>query len=129
MTGPDDRFAACRNGKRGRMNVCLPCDNARKRRAEQMKADPFCISAVNRTVDYAPDNGPAVRLRIELQRQRAKGRPWRSAWPLAFSVALRDLDLVEQVSWRQAFSQTRSIWQTGYDRTMRGTMLALPEAA
>ena len=110
------------------MNVCLPCDNRRKRRAEQMKADPFCIAAVNRTVDLAPDNGPAVRLRLGLQRQRAEGRPWRSAWPLASSVALRDLDLAEQIDWRRVFAETRSTWQSGYDRTMVGRMLALPEA-
>ena len=53
---------------------------------------------------------------MELEAQRGRGRPFRIAWPIAMSAALRDLGVQEQVWWRRTFNEQKQVWQTSYSR-------------
>lgn len=97
-----------------RATRCRVCENARKRLHEQEGNDPESLSAVNRAVDAAPDPQPAVQLRLQLERLRASGRPWPSAWRQAVATVVRTLPPAEATAWRRVFSSTRGAWQGAY---------------
>lgn len=124
---PLEDFAA-RGNRRGPSWHCRPCSRASKRTQERRRADPDGRDAISFAVDHAPDRAPAIRLREELECHREGGRPWRSAWPHAQSVALRDLPVSEAEEWRQAFSAMQRAWEASYEGTATGLVMDLPGA-
>jgi hypothetical protein len=72
-----------------------------------------------RMVDNSPDSRPAVRLRLELERDRQQGFTFDAVfadeidWALdGFGLSGRDIE-----SWRVAFRATEDAWRAAYDRT------------
>lgn len=59
---------------------------------------------------------PPRVLREELVRQRAGGRSFRSAWPVAVSRALAGENMHVAIFWRAVWGEQRRIWQTSYSR-------------
>lgn len=57
---------------------------------------------------------PPERLRHELEEQRARGRAFRSAWPIATKAALDGLPLESQVWWRQTLTSQKKFWGACY---------------
>lgn len=93
---------------------CKPCTYARRREQEIARQRPNSLQGVNRHIDTVPDSRPPVRLRVELQRQRDAGKPFRAAWPPALRAALRGLTPREAAEWRAVFNATRPAWQGHY---------------
>jgi hypothetical protein len=60
---------------------------------------------------------PPERLRLELQRLRARGLTFTKAWPIATGIALRDESVETALFWRRAWAQQRSCWLLSYSRT------------
>ena len=59
---------------------------------------------------------PPRILREELERQRARGRSFRAAWPTAQRRALDRENMHVAVFWRRVWGEQRPIWQTSYNR-------------
>jgi hypothetical protein len=67
------------------------------------------------------------RLRRELEHQRERGRSFRQAWPVAVNAAVRGLDTTEEIVWRQAWREQRSVWQANYGGPNVRPRLFVPE--
>lgn len=124
-----DDFAVNRRSRGGRAGVCRLCDNARKRRSEARARDPEHPDHIAQRITEAPDPTPAATLRLELVRQRAKGRSFPVAWRIATNVALRGLPPQEGASWRSVFSSTRYAWEASYERSGQTVLAELTAAA
>lgn len=111
---PVSEFSRLARGRNGLETECRTCRNRRRRRSKAIADRPNGHEAINQAVEHAPDPQPAIRLRIELERLRDAGRPWRVAWPIAVGGALRDLPPGEAASWRRVFNETRGAWQGSY---------------
>ncbi len=59
---------------------------------------------------------PPERLRVELKRQRERGRTFKVAWRIGVSQAVRDLPFPQQRWWRDVFREQRTHWLLSYDR-------------
>jgi hypothetical protein len=75
------------HGSRGRGATCLVC--------KQLLAKGLVQPRVP---------SPAVRLRCELERRRARGEDFLVAWPAARHVALRPLSGRSRMDWLEVFS-------------------------
>jgi hypothetical protein len=83
-----------------------------------------------RMVDKSPDSRPAVRLRLELERDRQQGFSFDAVfadevdWALdaAFHLSGNDVE-----SWRVAFAATADAWRAAYDRTEPSSVFSLAD--
>src|ERR1700744_5624851 len=114
---PLDRMS--KSMKRGRTMVyrsCLPCSNARKRRAEHERAtapragDGAVIEPVT-VSDPAPARLLADLLREDRDRWAA---PFDVAWTDDLDFVLGRLSAAERQSWREVFEDTRAAWQAAW---------------
>jgi hypothetical protein len=112
---PISEMVRDRKGRNGVQPLCRACRRQQRHLAEH----PNAVSTINWWIDQAPDPSTAIRLREELAAQRRAGRPWRSAWSYALHETLRHMPLVDQISWRQAFSATKDQWRDSYRREGR----------
>ena len=78
-------------------------------------------------VERAPDRGPAILLRLELERLRAEGCTWSRAWTSALHTLLEQLPEQEARSWLDVFRSTASTWRLAYAGEPVGPGLFVPE--
>lgn len=89
----------------------------------------------HRLVDEAPDHRPAVRLRLELERDRALGLAFDDVFDdeVDYCLAEASMPRAQRDGWRIAFWSQREIWRAAYDGTgdtitrLRVGLLAEPE--
>lgn len=84
-------------------------------------------------VDVAPDHRVAVRLRRELERDRALGLEFDQVFDDEVDHCLSAMPRAQRDQWRIAFWSQREIWRSAYDGTgdtitqLRPELLAEPD--
>lgn len=64
----------------------------------------------------SPDSRPAIRLRVELNRDRRLGVPWPDAWSDDVWLAVSGFDRAERLAWLEVFDATAEMWRRAYLR-------------
>lgn len=102
-------------GPHGRPTLrCKPCHRRFKQRPEDAKA-----------IDAAPDNEPAIRLRVALAQSRAAGMHFDATWDAALEVALCGLSPFSRDDWQIAFRSTKLYWREAYHRSPSSADMSL----
>jgi hypothetical protein len=110
----------CGGSRFNAANECIDCASRRKRRWERRRA----LGDIE--IDAGPDNRPAIRMRLLLERDRrdCPRLTFDDAFDSNLELAVAGLPALERDDWLAALRAMRPHWRAGYERSSNVGSLA-----